>query len=58
MRLLIQFRKTFFKRLVCFLIPFMIEGITPRIDEKGRDLTNFTDSFKFITENEFPIALV
>lgn len=58
MRLLIQFRKTFFKRLVCFLIPFMIEWITPRIDEKGRDLTNFTDSFKFITENEFPIALV
>lgn len=35
MFLLIQFRKKFFKQLVCFLIPFMIEGITSRIDEKG-----------------------
>lgn len=58
MCLLIQCRKKFFKRLVCFLIPFMIEGITSRIDEKGWDLTNFTDSFKFATENEFLIAIV
>lgn len=58
MRLLIQLLMKFFKRLVCFLFPFMIEGITSRIDEKGWDLTNFTDSFKFATENEFLIAIV